>query len=216
MTLQYKGSTTVRQEILHSGVLTGENVNEWEALMVQRVVALESDGSGHVVTRAVPWNESPRVLAANLEAQKQVTYVLMEPIGRILLASTPSPPSTYSFPEHAVSAGASWEAMSQFPLPPGGQIAHVPFYYTLRDLSEYQGASVAVIDVQAPRNDWEVTLPDSADVATVSLETNGTILFDYVRGFMVRSEMQTMTAPRLGAQTVTTTTSTVQELIAVE
>jgi hypothetical protein len=184
--------------------------------MVQHILAVDVDGSGHVLTRSIPYERNETALQRALEAQRQVTYVLMDPQGTVRLSSTPTPPSTYSFPDGPVPVGDGWEFVTQFPLPPSGQVAHVPFIYTLREVTLVNGSNCAVIEVTAPRNDWEVPLPDSQDIALVSLETRGVIYFDYERGYMIHSEMETTTAPRLGPQTVTTITSTVQELIAAD
>jgi hypothetical protein len=194
-------------------VTTSETDNEWESVMVQRVLAVDNDGSGHVVTRALPWVEDAHQRATAIEEQHQVTYVLMEPLGKVRTASTPTPPSTYTFPVEAVAAGVQWESATLFPLPPSGQVAQVPFFYRLRGLETYNDAQCAVIEVEAPGNEWELTLPESGESVMVTLETRGLIYFDYVRGFMVRTEMETATQPRLGAQTVCTVTTSVQELI---
>ncbi|MHB2019615.1 MAG: hypothetical protein ACYCW6_21945 [Candidatus Xenobia bacterium] len=214
--LRYRGSTHVRQEVKISGVTTNEQEQHWDAVLVQRVIAAEADGSGHVVTLAVPELADPAAIEAALDGQTQVTYVHMGPTGRVLRASTATPPSTFTFPEQGISPGMTWEGMSQFALPPNGHVANVPFTYQFREMQDVNGNACAVLEVFSPHNEWEVTLQEGQEPAVVSLETKGTIWFDVVRGLLVRSEMETVTTPQIGGQSVATTTSTLQELTSVE
>lgn len=210
--LRYRARTNVRQELTQNDQATGDSDHEWKAVLVQEVLAVDADGSAHIITRAALEDVDPAGTEGALEAQRVVTYTKLDPRGNVKLSSNASTAASYTLPEGEVEIGDEWSDEALYPLPPTGQTAPVAFRYTWARTEDFGGRDCAVIEVHAASSEWEVLLPETQETILVSVAIEGTLWFDLEAGLMVRSDVSTMAMPRVGTQTVTTRTRVTQEL----
>lgn len=207
--LRYRASTVARQVM---GPDSAPAQHEWRAVLVQQVVAVEGDGTAHIVTRAALEDPNPAATEAALEAQKTAAYNKVDARGFIMLSSSPVPSPTYTLAAQAVEPGDEWTETTLYPLPPSGQPAPIQFRYRyLRD-EPVEGRTCAIVEVGAASSEWEVTLPGSQEPALMAITIEGSFAFDIAAGLLVRLEVTTATSPRVGGQVVRTETKMTQML----
>lgn len=235
--LRYRGTTVVKQLMPRADGqpdIEGPNArqHEWEAALLAEVVAVEPDGTAHLVVRAALEDVDPMGTEAALEAQRTVSYLKVDACGNMLLSSSVAPLVMYTLPKKPVRASDAWYVEQMIPMPPSGQMAPVTYDYRLLRFEEVDGRQCAVIDVHAQSEEWEVHLPeapflpgkgfgdgdlsDTHDSAFVSVQIDGTLIFDVEAGLLVRADVKTLTRPRIGMQVVTTETTVTQRLQPVE
>jgi hypothetical protein len=190
-----------------------ERRQEWNTILLEKVIAVDADGSGHVTVIAVPEFPDPDQLEAALEGQRQVGYAYLDPYGELRRFSMPNPLLQFALPHRPVEIGDSWERQLSISLPPAGQTEMVTYQYTYRGQQDVSGRDCAWIDVLSPQNAWEITVPGAPEGALVTVETRGDLYFDAAAGILVRLELETQTAPSVGAESVTTLTRAIQELL---
>jgi len=194
--LRYRVESTLEQEVLEAGqpVRREERTTVFE--LTQQVLAVEPDGSAHVVTRSQGL-ERADLLYQHLSAQ-----------GRARECAGSDPGSYTHLPPGPVGLGETWNSEIELAL-----YGHAPVKLPyVSHVARLEG-DVAVVQVRAPELALEVPLPDGSATARLLLAAEGTFRFDSSRGQLQRLEVHLRTYPRIGTASFDTRHRLVQELL---
>lgn len=194
--LRYRVESSLEQEVLEAGqpVRREERTTVFE--LTQQVLALEPDGSAHVVTRS----QGPEISA--------LLYQHLAPEGRARESAGSDPGSYTQLPAGPVALGEAWNSEIDVALP-----GHQPVKLLCVSRVARTEREVAVIQVCAPELALEVPLPDGSATARLLLAAEGTFRFDQARGLLERLEVNLRAYPRIGTASFDTRHRLVQELL---
>ena len=170
-------------------------VKSTEMILEQRVLRVEADGTGHVIsvsTPQVPGGESMRALV----------YQHLGIRGETLQASTPHQGSAFCFPETPVSVGSTWSGNTQNSIPNSPEPLTMTYHYKVEKLETVLAGgtqrpcvsvSFASDEVQFP-----LPLPNGSGTNQVTTRTDGTMYIDCEEGCLVKLQLTSTTMPRIG------------------
>lgn len=210
--LDYRAQTHVVQEIIEKGSLLGKNEQEWTTHVHQRVLRVEGEGSGHVVTTSEPEGAPPEIPVPGVQIQRQVMYAHMDPRGHMLEVSGGASPNTFSFPEGPVKVGDAWESQNEVQFP--GMTAPSPTtnHFVLAGSEDVNGLACVKIEMTSSEVTFEMLLPDGQQKAKVLLDNKATLYFAPAEGILARMELRTRSIPKIQDFTFDTTTAVIQDL----
>lgn len=194
--LRYRVESSLDQEVMEAGQPVRRDERTAVLELVQRVLAVEPDGSAHVLTRST----GPEHAA--------LLYQHLTPQGQARECAGPNPGSYTQLPDGPVSVGASWNSEIEVGLPGLSEVklhcvSHVA---TIEE-------EMAVIQVRAPELALEIPLPDGSATARLLLTAEGSFRFDLERGRLERLEVTLRAHPRIGTASFDTRHRLVQELL---
>jgi hypothetical protein len=211
--LYYLSTSSVTQKILEGEEVLGSQTAGWKMEIHQRVLEVDPDSSGHVVYQIIPVSLSPEATASGITLHRQVAYMHVDPLGRILEKSDMSPVVPCSFPEAPIQVGDSWDVECPIVFPFLAQPVSYVNRYTLAGLEEVDGVSCARITIHADSCRYKASLVNSDDMVEIVIENEGTVWFDHEDGTLVRLRMTTHAVPTIRGMQYDTLTSVAQQLI---
>lgn len=215
-TMRFRSTTQVTRELPAEQTTPAPTTSTWSAIVVQRVVGMEPDGCAHLVTTAIGEHPDARAIEALLGGQHQVTYTLIDPIGRPRLFSTITAPTIHQMPSEPIGPGNEWNGIVGYPLPPDGHEAAVNLLYQYKENRKVEARYVAVIEFSAEPAEWTIAIPHTETQAMIRLEMRGQFWMDPSAGVQTFSELITTTIPREIEDAGSTTSHTTLELLALD
>lgn len=207
---KYTLTTDVHQEVKNQGKVVNHEDNVFKAALEQRVIRVESDGSAHIVCVTQPEQPSPQ------GPPRQVIYQYSSPLGTILETSGPNPGNSYSFPDHPVREGETWEGESRLPVPGRVEPLIGSTRYEMTGIEEVGGRECARIEITTSDLEFDLPMPDRSGLAKVTMQSQGVMHFDPQDGLVVRMEITTHSSPRVGPLEIESSNVIVQELEGIE
>ena len=202
--VNYVLETQLEQAVQQNGQVLNETENSYEAHLEVKTLAVEDDGSGHVLTiTTVPGNTDPK--------QKQVLYQRLGGQGQVFEVSGMNPTNSFSLPTEPIKEDSSWEGQVQIPLPQSATPVTCTTEYTVTGMEEFEGLNCISIDCSVDEFEFDLPLPDGSGVAKVLMGSQGSMLFAPKEGILVRMEIETVTSPHIGQIVFTTSTLITQE-----
>lgn len=207
--VKYGLETQLEQAVQQNGQVLNETENSYEANLEVKTLAVEDDGSGHVLTfTTVPGNTDPN--------QRQVLYQRLGSRGEVFEVSGMNPTNSFSLPVEPVKMGSSWQGQVQIPLPQSATPMTCTTVYTVNGTEDYQGLQCLTIECHVEEFEFDLPLPDGSGVAKVLMGSHGSILFAPEEGILARMEIETVTSPHIGQVIFTTSTLITQEFKSLE
>ena len=204
----YNLSSNVRQHVSDAGRVLSKEEHSYSASLEQKVLAVEPDGSAHVVSVTVP---NPPIPAG--APPKSLVYEHLDARGQLLESSGPSQASAFSFPEEAVDVGSTWKGVSQGHVPNNPEPVKMGYTYKLEGFEERVGRQCAKISFNSEEVEFQVPSPDGRGQTKIRTSTSGTMYFA-LDGYLVRLELTTKTFPEMGQARVEIINELTQELAA--
>ncbi|MBI3929728.1 MAG: hypothetical protein HY319_29580 [Armatimonadetes bacterium] len=213
--LHYNIKTSVAQEMIDKGTTLGKEQNAFEAEMIQRVLRVEPDGSGHVITSSRPIGAAAPAPVPGAP-NREVSYSHLGAQGEVLEISGFNPGSSYAFPDGAVKVGGAWQGSTRLQIPTRPEPIDGVNRFKLLGSEQVNGYDCVKIEVKADKRSFQVALPDGSGVALVEIESEGAMWFAPAEGFLVKLDMLTLSKPTIGESTFDTKNRLVQELVKIE
>jgi hypothetical protein len=207
--LFYSLDTQLEQQVSRGEEILNENETSFQAHLRQRVLAADEDGSGHVVTVTTPPVEDPG-------AERQIVYQRVSPQGSVLDVSGMNPTNSFALPAERVKVDTSWQGEVILPLPQSPQPVRCVTEYIVTGTTNFNGLECVNIDCIVEDFEFDMPMPDGSGMARVMMGSQGSMLFAPEEGILARMEVETITSPRIGQVTFTTSTMITQEFKAFE
>ena len=161
-----------------------------EILLDQRVVRVESDGSGHVTSISTPQVQGGENL-------RSVIYQHLGVKGETLLTSTPSQGSAFCFPEEAVEVGSTWQGVTQNQVPNVPTPITMTYSYKVEGMEKVGERECVRISFESDLVRFNMPLPDGSGLSQVTTSTQGGMFFDCEDGCLAKLRLVSTTHPRV-------------------
>lgn len=204
----YKITTKVQQRVIASGTVLNEQANEFVSKLTQRVLAVDEDGSAHVVSTTTPYEGE--------DDQRQLIYQQLSAQGHVVETTGGVPSSAYSFPEEPVTKETSWEGQVKLQIPTQQEPVICVSTYKVDGIEKVGNYDCVRINVESEEIEFEVPSPDGNGMARVTMGSSGVMHFSPGLGTLVRMELETDTTPVFANMKMETSNLVVQELESVK
>ncbi|MEW6280967.1 MAG: hypothetical protein AB1758_20305 [Candidatus Eremiobacterota bacterium] len=208
---EYKMHTHMAQEVVKAGQTLGRQEYGWNAVLRQRTLAVEADGSGHVVTVNEPQGSPEELQVAGVPIQRQVVYTHMTPVGNIVETSGPDSGAAFSFPEEPVREGQEWTGVSKLQLPSFPRPLEAVTHYRLAGQQDIADFHCVKIEIRSEESSVDIPVSEGV-MGKLILSSTGVLFFDPEKGVMVRQELHTRSVPHIADATYETITKLTQDL----
>ena len=200
----YRLETQLEQTVQRGEQIMNESENNFEAFLHQKTLAVDPDGSGHVITVTTPPTENPGT-------DRQIVYQRLSPAGAVLDVSGMNPTNSFALPDEPISMDSTWSGEIILPLPQAAQPVKCTTEYMVIGTEDYKGLKCVNIDCIVDDFEFDMPLPGGQGIARVVMGSQGTMLFAPEEGILARMEVETLTSPHIGQVTFTTSTMITQE-----
>lgn len=205
----YTLDTQLEQNVQRGQQVLNENETSFQAHLRQRVLATDEDGSGHIITITTPPVENPG-------DQRQVVYQRLGPSGAVLDVSGMNPTNSFALPDEKIKMDSSWQGEVILPLPQSPKPVRCLTEYIVTGSTNFNGLECVRIDCIVDEFEFDMPMPDGTGIAKVLMGSQGSMLFAPEEGILAQMEVETITSPRIGQITFTTSTMITQEFKAFE
>lgn len=209
--LEYRVTTRMKQEVKKGGEMLGQQSYTWTSSQVQKVLASEADGSGHLLTISQPQGDTQEV--SGLPLARSVIYTQMTPQGDIKETTGPDSGAAFSFPAEAVKEGGEWTGNVRISLPGVPKPLEAVTKYKLAGTQEVAGYSCVKIELSSPETTMDLPVDAPGVSASLSVSSKGALYFEPIKGILVRQEVSTVSIPSIADATYETSTELEQELV---
>ena len=158
-TISYKITTKVQQRVIASGTVLNEQANEFFSKLSQRILAVDGDGSAHVVSTTSPYDGDG--------SQRQVIYQQLSSQGHVLETTGGVPSSAYSFPEDPVKLKDSWQGEVKLQIPTQQEPVVCISTYKVDGTEKVGDYECVRIMVESEEVEFQVPSPDGNGMANV-------------------------------------------------
>ncbi len=205
----YVLDTHLEQQVQRGTQVLNENETSFQAHLRQRILAADDDGSGHIVTIMTPPVAEPG-------KERQIVYQRVSSSGSVLDVSGMNPTNSFALPLEKVKLNTTWRGEIALPLPQAPQPVQCVTEYAVTGMSTFNGLECVSIDCIVEDFEFDMPMPDGSGMARVMMGSQGSMLFSPAEGILARMEVETITAPKIGEVTFTTSTVITQEFKAFE
>lgn len=200
--LLYQLDTQIDQQISRGEEILNENESGFQSQLLQKILATEKDGSGHIVTIITPPDPDP-------DQGRQVVYQHTDATGAILEISGMSPSNSFALPDGVVKKDEAWFGEVAIPLPQNPEPILCTTEYVVTGTESFAGLDCVSIECTA--EEFEFQMPNNQGTTPVTMSSNGTMLFAPKEGLLARLELETITSVFADGVYFTTTALLTQE-----
>ncbi len=182
-------ATTIdTKQLMHEKGEQRESSNKIQLMMTQKVIDVTNEGVSTVeitIDTGVITNGTETFPLPNVG---QKITMKMKKTGEIIYTSSPVDFSQPSFPEGPKKKKDRWDAISKINAPGRPEPIELNYKYILWDITNSNGLDCAEIKVSCPE-----TAVELQPGVTQKISATGSTSFEYKKGFLVRSEVETKT-----------------------
>ena len=185
--LTYGSMIENRQSVIEKGQ-TKTNISKIQFVMTQETTDVDSSGIATVdivIKSGVVISGEQSVPLPNTG---QKITMKMKKTGEIIYTSVPVDFSQPSFPEGLKKKKDIWTSVSKINIKGKPEPLELNYRYILWDISKYKGMDSAEIKVSCPETTAEIQ-----EGVNQKISATGSTLFDYLKGRLIKSEVETNT-----------------------
>ncbi len=176
-----------QQSIIEKGQ-TKSNTTKIQFVMSQETTDVDSSGISTVDVTIKSGVVISGGQSVPLPNTGQKITMKMKKNGEIIYTSVPVDFSQPSFPEGAKKKKDIWTSISKINIKGKSEPLELNYRYILWDISKYKGMDSAEIKVSCPETSSEIQ-----EGVNQKISATGSTYFDYVRGRLIKSEVETNT-----------------------
>ena len=176
-----------KQSIIEKGQIKS-NITKIQFVMSQETTDVDSSGIATVDVTIKSGVVISGEQSVPLPNTGQKITMKMKKNGEIIYTSVPVDFSQPSFPEGAKKKKDIWTSISKINIKGKSEPLELNYRYILWDISKYKGMDSAEIKVSCPETSSEIQ-----EGVNQKISATGSTLFDYVRGRLIKSEVETNT-----------------------
>ncbi|MBM3461329.1 MAG: hypothetical protein FJX76_04430 [Armatimonadetes bacterium] len=207
----YACRTRIEQRVLGDDGPMASQEASWDSRILARTLAVDDDGSRHVVHVMEPVSVTPEGAAQGIAPERQVSYDQVDERGRIIESTNDGALCLYLLPDVPVAPGDTWTSALKLRLPLLGHPVECIHHYRVGDITSVRGHDCLEIGFESEEAVVEAELPIGEQML-LTIKTEGVLCFSPEGGFPVTLQMRIHTRPRVAGVTYETITDTVQEL----
>ena len=176
-----------KQSIIEKGQIKS-NITKIQFVMSQETTDVDSSGISTVDVTIKSGVVISGEQSVPLPNTGQKITMKMKKNGEIIYTSVPVDFSQPSCPEGAKKKKDIWTSISKINIKGKSEPLELNYRYILWDISKYKGMDSAEIKVSCPETSSEIQ-----EGVNQKISATGSTLFDYVRGRLIKSEVETNT-----------------------
>lgn len=188
----------------------------WEIEITQRILEIEGDMNAHILYHSTPVSVPIEAQMMGVLNKKQVIYVFMSPIGKIIEASGIGFQGIVNFPGKPIKQGDTWTEVTEVELPGFPQPLKHSRTFTLDGFEKIKEYECAKVIIASEGTELDIPAPDGRGNVKYTVKTKGEIYFAYVEGFLVKSAIATFFSSRYGSIVMEGNNHFQQELLEVK
>lgn len=211
----YRCRSRIQQQATEGENVMGSQGAVWESRITARTLAVDADGSRHVVHVLDPLLVSDDAMRMGIATVRQVSYDHVDPRGQVRESTNNGALCLYLLPEAPVRVGDTWDATLKLHLPFLQQSVDCQHHYRVTEAIRVGDYDCLQVGFASDPIQTQAGLP-MAEPMQVELRTEGILWFAPREGFPVRLDMRVQSLSTVGAMVYHTVTETTQQLEAVQ